>query len=101
MAKKGPKKVTIKGSKPFKRKAHWVKGYWMRSTRKAKGNKSYPRNKRRTPEQIKKKGTRKQERKARRMKQVRNQTRGRSGKQKNKKTVQTTFGTPRGPAKVS
>lgn len=94
-------KVNVKGSKAYRRKAHWVSGYWMRRTEKANRNKQYKRNKARSPVEIKKKGTRKQERKEKRMKQVMNQTKGRSGKQKVKKTTQTTFGTPRGPAKVS
>lgn len=101
MAKKGPKKINVKGSKPFRRKAHWVKGYWMRSTRKAKRNKLYKRNKTRTPAEIKKKGTRKQERKRKRMEAIKRQTKGRSGKQETKQTVQTTFGKPRGLPKVS
>lgn len=100
LAKKNKSKVKVKGSKPHRRTAHWVRGYWMRRTNKAYRNKPYNRNKARSPEEIKKKGTRKQERKEKRMKQVKNQTKGRSGKQKTKLTVQTTFGTPRGPAKV-
>lgn len=101
MIKKGPKKVQVKGSKPHRRSATWVRGYWRRRTKKAFRNKTYPRNKRRTPKEIKTRGTRKQERKEKRMEQVKRQTKGRTGKQETKQTVQTTFGKPRGPAKVS
>lgn len=99
--KKGrPNKVEVKTSKAHRRTAHWVKGYWMRRTKKAYRNKTHWRNKARTPAEIKTKGTRKQERRDKRMKQIKNQTKGRSGKQETKRTVQSTFGKPRGPPKV-
>lgn len=100
--KKGrPRKITVKTSRSHRRKAHWVRGYWMRRTKDSFRNKTHPRNKKRSPAVIKERGTRKQERKKIRMQQVKNQTKGRSGKQKTKQTVQTIFGKPRGLPKVS
>lgn len=92
--------MEVKTSKAHRRGAHWVKGYWMRRTKDSFRNKAYKRNKARTPAEIKKKGTRKEERRKKRMEQVKNQTKGRSGKQEVKKTVQTTFGKPRAPSKL-
>lgn len=61
MGKKGPKPVKVKRSKPHRRRATWVKGYFRRRTKKAFRNKPYTRNKRRTNEDIALKGTRKEQ----------------------------------------
>lgn len=102
--KKGrPPKVDVKGSKPHRRRAHWVSGHWKGRTKKAHRNDPHKRNQRRTQKEIAKKGTRKQERKKKHKEKIKQQTQAHTKKQKVKKTRQTTIGNrkPRGPSKVN
>lgn len=69
--KKGQQvKVKVKGSKPHRRKGTWIRAHWRNRTKKAFRNQPHKRNPRRTKAEIKKKGTRKQERKKGKPKEI-------------------------------